>query len=295
MTPATQEEIHPDDVSVAELVEQQRALVDRVEELEEKVEEKDERIDELERGLDIAMETVFELEDAVTGDYGSYHAQQEAEDGKCILGRVEDIERGEIDPGEVVANSNAGVDPSDLLPLHNMYLSAQNLEPEEHDLSPNQEIAARLFPYLDEYGFSNEGRIVLPSTKVKDIIDREIATPELAQRLDVDDPNANTIRRAMNFVGKFGKDMMEFDTDQKTNRIVIEREEWIDYTKEITDIVSDSTASDGGEDYGTVNSTGEDSSSQESEESVKQEAEEELEKLNSSGDYGVVITDGGEA
>lgn len=262
------QQIDTDDVSIAELVEQQQMLVERVGELEETVEQKEERIDELETGLTIAKETVFELEDAVTGDHGSWKAQKMAEDSHCVLERIGDIERGEVDPGEVVANSNAGVDHSDLLPLHNMYLSAQNQEPGTHGLTNNQEIAARLFPFIGQYAFSNEGQMVLPSTKVADILEREIATPELAQRLDVENPNTNTIRRAMKFVGKFGKDMMEFDDSEKTNRILIDRDAWTEYTKKVTGMASG--------DYDGVNTDGE---SPEADETTDGGVDEEFDRL----------------
>ena len=270
-------------------------LEERLTELEQEnerkdkiIEEQQERIDELEdrielRGEDKKMENLW-----IHGLPVGMMLENRKSKVKDLEGRVEDIEKGEVDPGEVVANSSAGVDPSDLLPLHNMYLSAQNLDADEHDLSKNQEIAARLFPYLGQYAYTNEGRMFLPSTKVKDILEREIATPELCKRLDVEDPNANTVRRAMKFVGKFGKDMMEFDDSEKTNRIVIDREAWKEYTKEVTEIASST-------DDSTVNSADDPVNAENTAEDAVDEVDNELEMLTNDSDYGVVSTDGGTA
>ena len=282
----SQQETDGCDVSITEVIERQQQLENRISELEQTVEQKEERIEELEerleiRGEDKAIENLWVC-DLPVGKMLRNRKKGE----KDLKKRVSDIERGEVDPGEVVANSRAGVDPSDLLPLHNIYLSAQNLEPSEHDLSKNQEIAARLFPYLGQYAYSNEGKMVLPSTKVKDILEREIATAELAKRLDVEDPNANTIRRAMKFVGKFGKEMMEFDDSEKTNRIVIDRDAWIEYTEEITDVVAE------GNDR-SVNSADDAVNAEDTAEDASDDAEKELEMLTNSSDYGVVSTDGG--
>ena len=295
----TQQETGDCDMSIAEVIERQQRLEERITELEATVEQKEERIDELTGELRSERQVRKRLTRAIA-EHERYTEDEleairkkydrrtfnTAEDVFELEERVEAIERGEVDPGEVVANSSAGVDPSDLLPLHNMYLSAQNLEPSEHDLSKNQEIAARLFPYLGQYAYSNEGKMILPSTKVKDILEREIATPELAKRLDVEDPNANTIRRAMTFVGKFGKDMMKFDDSEKTNRIVIDRDAWVDYTQEITDVVAD------GDDR-TVNSADDAVNAENTAEDAGEEAEKELEMLTDGSDYGVVSTDGG--
>ncbi|MFD1527493.1 MULTISPECIES: hypothetical protein [Halobacteriales] len=285
MSQHNQQELDHDDVSVAELVEQQQKLAARVGELEKELQQERQARQYLTRAL-AELEVSLETETQKIRNKYDRRTFNNKEDVFELEERVEKIERGEVDPGEVVANSNAGVDPSDLLPLHNMYLSAQNLEPDEHDLSKNQEIAARLFPYLGQYAYSNEGKMMLPSTKVKDILEREIATPELAQRLDVENPNANTIRRAMKFVGKFGKDMMEFDDSEKTNRIVIDRNAWVAYTKEIADVASES-------DDSTVNTADDAVNAENAAEDGGDEVAQEFDRLESASDYGVVSTDGG--
>lgn len=276
-------------MSTAERLDQLEQRLSKLEKQNEKkdeiIEQQEKKIDELESRIEIrgeqrAIENLW-----ICGLPVGKMLVNRKNAVKDLKGRVSDIERGEVDPGEVVANSNAGVDPSDLLPLHNMYLSAQNLEPDEHDLSPNQEIAARLFPYLGQYAYSNEGRMMLPSTKVRDILEREIATPELSTRLDVENPNPNTVRRAMQFVGQFGKDLMEYDDDDKTNKIVIDRNGWVEYTQEISDVVDSNDS--------TVNTADDAVKAENTAEEGVGEAEKELDRLTQTSDYGVVSTDGG--
>jgi hypothetical protein len=79
---------------------------------------------------------------------------------------------------------------------------------------------------------------------VKDVIEREIASPGLAKRLDVERPNRNTIRRVMEFVGQFGN--FEFvpasrgPRNNTTNLVVVDREAWVDYADHLSDPGDDS-------------------------------------------------------
>lgn len=142
--------------------------------------------------------------------------------------RVHDIEVGEVDPGQIVAES-PGPAIEDLLPIHQNYLTTKHVDPGQHGLSENQEIAARIFPHFADAADPTGGTMTLKSGKVRDIIEREIATPELAKRLDVRNPNQNTVRRAMDFLGKFGGDLIEFKTDQKVNRLEADYDDWVEY------------------------------------------------------------------
>jgi polyhydroxyalkanoate synthesis regulator phasin len=154
--------------------------------------------------------------------------------------RVEAVARGEVDASELAAQS-AGPSVEDLVPLHQYYTAATNLEPHEHDLTENQEIAARLFPFIAQYATPSGEEMHIKSPKVRDVIEREVATPELAKRLDVKDPNPNTVRRVMEFVGKFGKDLFEFyaasgdERRNSTNLVVVDREAWVAYTERLSD------------------------------------------------------------
>jgi len=156
--------------------------------------------------------------------------------------RISDIERGEIDPGEVVAEAGKGPDPSDLLPVHQMYNTVTTLEPSEHGVSARKELAARVFPYFDEYAYKNEGRLVLPSTKIGDIIERELPTRELQDRLDVVDPHNETTKQVMRWIAEYGGEIFRFDTDRKQNRLIADRDAWIEYSTDVTD----AAFSDGG-------------------------------------------------
>ncbi|WP_135823063.1 hypothetical protein [Halostella litorea] len=159
--------------------------------------------------------------------------------------RVYDIEIGEIDPGEVVAEAGKGPDPGDLLPIHQMYNTVTELDASDHGVPKRKELAARVFPYFDDYAYSNEGRLVLPSTKVKDIIERELPTRRLKDRLDIVEPHNETVKQVMRWIAEYSDGIIEFDTDEKTNRLVGDRDRWIEYTNDVMD-----AAHDDGEDSG---------------------------------------------
>jgi hypothetical protein len=86
----------------------------------------------------------------------------------------------------------------------------------------------------------------------KDVIEREIRTPELAKCLDVANPNRNTIKRVMEFVGRFGDDVIKFvpasTTDRRNfkNLIITNRGAWTDYTDRINDCRTGPTATQPG-------------------------------------------------
>ncbi|MFC6951951.1 hypothetical protein [Halorubellus litoreus] len=197
--------------------------------------------------LDFTKNLIWDLEDVVYGDIGATKADTLVrEDGHVfqrlydVEERVEEVARGEVDAAEVAAQSG-GAAVEDLVPLHQYYTAATNLEPHEHDLTENQEIAARLFPFIAQYATPSGEEMHLKSPKVRDVIEREVATPELAKRLDVHDPNPNTVRRVMEFVGKFGKDLFEFyaasgdERRNSTNLVVVDREAWVSYTERLRD------------------------------------------------------------
>lgn len=154
--------------------------------------------------------------------------------------RVEEVAHGEVDAAELAAKQ-AGPSVEDLTPLHQLDTTATNLEPFEHDLSSNQEIAARLFPHLAQYATPHGDELHLSAAKLRDVIERKIATPELAKRLDVRHPNRNTVRRVMEFIGRFGKDLLEFapasSTDRRNdqNLVIIDRDAWGEYTSQFSD------------------------------------------------------------
>ncbi|MFC4989682.1 hypothetical protein [Saliphagus infecundisoli] len=159
---------------------------------------------------------------------------------ETLAERLERVERGEVDPSELVAQSS-GPELSELLPLHRHYLRATTLEPRDHDLAPNQELAGRTFPFLaDQAVPRGDGELVLTSPNVRDVIERKVATPALARRLpEVESPSRETVKRVMEFVDRFGTDLFEMrrakDTGRTTNEIVIDRAAWLEYAEGLTD------------------------------------------------------------
>ncbi|WP_114576290.1 hypothetical protein [Saliphagus sp. LR7] len=169
---------------------------------------------------------------------------------ETLAERLERVERGEVDPNELVAQSS-GPDRSELLSLHRHYLRATTLEAHDHDLTSNQEIAARSFPFLaDQAVPRGDGELVLTSPNVRDVIERKVATPALARRLpEVESPSRETVARVMEFIDRFGTHIFELQrakhTGRNTNEIVIDRGDWLAYTETLTDAAQSGTHTTG--------------------------------------------------
>lgn len=225
----------------------------RIDELEDELQNERDRRRELEQELAEVKETVdstqnylFDLDDSVFGEYSMGFWS----DGDSVVGDLEDledrvtkVERGEVDASEVVAQSS-GPEISELIPLHQNYLQATKLEPSDHDLKSNQEIAARSFPFLADQAMPRgDNKLVLKSPKVRDVIERKVYSPELAQRLpQVENPSRETVKRVMEFIDDFGKEMFDMkwakNTGRNTNEIIIDRDKWLDYKDSLTDTES---------------------------------------------------------
>lgn len=166
-----------------------------------------------------------------------------------LFDRVEAIERDEIDPGDVISYQS-NLLACDMIPLQQLHNVAEDRGPSEHGLSKNKEIAARVFPYIVDRSQIVEGVGRLPSPAVKELIMEKLGEdPDLAERLDVRDPNSNTVRRVMKFIGEFGGGIFEFDTSNKTNRITFRRNEWVEYVNEVERLRD---GGEGGGDYSVV-------------------------------------------
>jgi len=210
-----------------------------------------ERVDGVEDTADFNQRSIFNLEDTVTGTYDGGAASAlltDMSDGhgvvdalEAVEGRVEAIERGEIDPGEVVAESG-GPGVEELLPIHQNYLAVRHVDGNEHGLTQNQELAARVFPHWSEKADPSGGTLTLTSGQVRRIIETEIDTPEHRKRLDTENPNPNTIRRVMKFLGQFGGELIELNRDPKTNRLEANRDDWVSYAETVVDATSDDTS-----------------------------------------------------
>lgn len=198
------------DVDRGDLLERIRDLERGLAATQRELEEKEERIEELESVVQTDPDDA--LEDVVIADnpIGKLIHKNNVR-SKGNQSRVHNLEHGEVDPSELVAQGDGVADLEDLLELHRDYVVATNVDPSEYSLSPNQEIAARLFPYLVKHGTPvGQSRRIVPSTKVRQLIVEEIASPELARRLDVEDPYRATIRRVMEKIDSAGADIFEF-------------------------------------------------------------------------------------
>jgi len=238
-----------DDRVLEALAEMEDRFEQRIHDLEEQIEDLEGELQEERERRRRAERALAEVERDAEKWRADHEMRHEASSNwiDTVEDRVVDLEerfdelaRGEVDAGELVAQQQ-GPAVEDLVPLHQYYTAATNLEPHEHDLTENQEIAARLFPFIAQYATPSGDEMHLKSPKVEDVIEREIATPELAKRLDVERPNPNTVRRVMEFVGKFGKDLFEFypasgdERRNSTNLVLVDREEWLEYCDRLND------------------------------------------------------------
>lgn len=210
-------------------------LEERIQSLEEELEEEREKRQELEEQLEFTQTYLWDLEDTVTGDVSlAFISDDLLSQMKSLEERLESVEKGEVDP-ETVVKEQSSPDIDDLLPIHQMYLTVTRVDHTEHSLHTNQELAARVFPHFAEYADPSHGRLTLYSTKVKQIIERDIKTPELAERLDVDDPNPNTVKRVMEYLGSFGGDVLAFDNSEKRNRVLADKQLWVEYRDKVVE------------------------------------------------------------
>lgn len=240
MSEAVLGEIDLEEASRDEIVEYIQSLEDYVEQLADQFDEKAKSFDE----------RLQRLEDQPTVEFPGRQIPQLSIDdvpvGKGIENRdleiaelrerVEDIEKGEVDPERVVIDLAAAEDV-ERIPLHQMYTVAREVDHHDHGLSNNQEIAARTFPHLAKYAHPHQGDLLLPSTKLRDVIDSEIKTPELKRRLDVDDPHFQTVKRVMEFIEQFSDGLVEIDKDAHPKTLVIDEQAWSEYIDHVADAV----------------------------------------------------------
>lgn len=152
--------------------------------------------------------------------------------------RVSDIERGAVDPGEVVAESANTITPAELVPLHNTCNTVKEIDRAQHGITKNREIAARCFPYLANEGHNtgNGQYISLPSSKLRQIIVKKLDHSEMPGTWDVDDPNPNTVRRVIGFIEEMlGELLHRVDRDGGMTNILIDRDAWVEYADRVKD------------------------------------------------------------
>lgn len=243
-----------DPIDQAALVELVLDLVRENEELRERVEEieaRDERRvyltydippEEVEQKPDVSLVEHIQLGEFALGKWIQKRAHEEElheviEDVDWLLNRVEELMRGEIDPNEIIAAAG-GLEDVELIPLHRMHLAVEESQDTEHNLTTNQEIAARTFPHIWNASHSTPRGQVLPSTKLADVIHRKVATPELDKRLDVCNPHAQTVSRVMGFIADFSGGLIEIDHDAHPKQLVIDRDAWAEYTDRVNEAVA---------------------------------------------------------
>jgi regulator of replication initiation timing len=226
---------------IAELEDRVEDLENERDELKQENESLRERVNELEEQPEISMDghdgKTLQIRNYPLGKVVTRHSERIDD----VDDRLFDVERGAVDPGEVVAESG-GPSIEELLPIHQNYLTVRHVDAGDHGLTQNQELAARVFPHWSEKADPSGGTLTLTSGQVRRIIETEIDTPEHRKRLDTEDPNPNTIRRVMKFIGQFGGELIELNRDPKTNRLEANRDDWVSYAETVVDATSDDTS-----------------------------------------------------
>lgn len=240
-------------------------LEDRLDELEDELqEERDQRLqleaenkalrdrlDELEKSYEVTKEAHWELDELLISDLGVMGAEQVLGEHEDLLAyledvddRVSDIEKGQVDPGELAAESG-GANFAELLQVHQDYVRVRDNPPSSVDLSSNKERAARVFPHIHEKKTLHEGTVRLYSNDVREILSDKVSNPELEQRLSCADLNPNTVRQTMDKIKASSGGMFEFVRDKgKQNFLEADYEEWTDYWNSVMDEFGGNSAAD---------------------------------------------------
>ena len=238
-------------------------LEDRLEDVRMELEDERERTDRLEDELEDERDRRRDLEDELASerrrrrrleravaendqrarDWRDEHeVRHEAASNwnENIEDRVAALEDRAVDAEDVI-----DADPTeDLLPIQQLYNTVKNGGADS--MNANQERAARVWPHFRDYSDPSNGTLTLTSTKVRDILERE---------LEIDRPNPNTVRRVMEFLERFsGADsderIIRLDDSTETNRLVCDREDWLEATGQMMDAArrngADRAMTDGG-------------------------------------------------
>lgn len=203
-------------------------------ELEKEREEKEELQDDVEYLQSLA----WDIEDVVTGEYSLNVVHDDVEQYGGILDRVEKLERGEVDPTDVVMTG--GSEPE--LPIEETV--AQVRSDVLDDPSANKQRATVVFRAFGGRARSVSGKMILESGDVKNIL-------EDPEKCGITDPNPNTVRRTMEQCAKLTskKPAKERDHTDPENLLTVEkrkgrralvanRDEWKAYTEGVQERIN---------------------------------------------------------
>lgn len=148
--------------------------------------------------------------------------------------RVEAVERGDHEDDARFSFSGA-ISRSDLMPLHQKRLVVEHMDPDDHRLTENQERAAWAFDHLENRMHVLHGTGTINSNDMRKMFERDLFEdrPEVDDRLGVDNPEPNTIKRVMRFIGEFSDSMIDLKTDDTLNRLEIDVAELREYREAV--------------------------------------------------------------
>lgn len=222
------------------------ATEDVVQRLEDRIEDLEQQLEAEREARQILTRTIagFERE---TAKWINQHEKRHDAASNWNENIEERIAKLEDDAANIQPDHIIDAGPTDaMIPIQQMYNACKNGAGDS--LRKNQRLAARVWPYYREYCDPTGGKLTLKSPKVVDILERELA---------IDNPNPNTVRRVMKFIAKFsGSDeesrFIDFNTDEKVNKLVCDRDDWIEITGEMMQSARKSprnpTVADGGRD-----------------------------------------------
>lgn len=137
-----------------------------IEDQRETIDEQAERIDELENDVENIKRWLFNLEDAVSGEYDVGTLTTQAENGDSVVSRIEALENGEA------GGTKVGGQREKMLPAHKMY--ADLLAGDDTALGTDQRRAARIFGLFVERAVDDESNKVDASGQIYSITSGQV-------------------------------------------------------------------------------------------------------------------------
>lgn len=200
----------------ATVIEQQNEVI---EQQSDRIDTLEERVDDTESKAKIGMETAFELEEAVTGDRGSFDAQDTAEEEGSLIERVEDIEDGGVDGGsgdETPTPQTPETTFEPETPLEDVVNLPSTMA--EESLTANQERAYFIAKDITDYAKSVPAGRVLTSSEV-----RRVLTAKEESRA-----HTQTVSRVMDRLEELGKDDVQLKETRGGERAVVFTDEIVE-------------------------------------------------------------------
>jgi chromosome segregation ATPase len=194
-----------------ELREESDEKDEQIAELREENQELRETVNELEKRAGFVESTAFELENAVTGERGSWTAEQEAETDGSVMDRLEELETAEPLSGDETPTPNGGnTAPQDTeTPLEDIIQLPEELVADS--LTANQERARFVAKDITDYSKSVPAGRAIKSSELRRVL---VAKAEKTV-------HPQTVSRVIDKLTEFGKSEVESKKTQNGEKVVV--------------------------------------------------------------------------